>query len=257
MSILTLIVDDEALAREAIGLRLQSHNRFEIIGEADNGRDAVVLSKNLKPDVIFLDIEMPELNGIEAAKLIHKACSALIVFVTAYQHFALDAFRVNAADYLLKPIEDEQFEETITRVSHKVLLKNSFEECQRLTQLLSSMSERVENKEIKYITRISVDDGENKMMLNVNEIESFTSAKNYLCILHNGKNYLRRGTIIEMESMLNPDAFIKCSRSVIVNKTMLIGKVIHQNKPHLLTKQKNSYPVSRRFTAKANKLFKS
>jgi two-component system LytT family response regulator len=196
-------------------------------------------------------------DGIEAAKIITQQSNALIIFVTAYQHFALEAFRLNAVDYLLKPIDDEQFEETISRIKNTIRLQNSLKEHSKLTQVLKSFETPPSSEAPEYLKRISVDDGDDRHLLNVDEIESFTSAKNYLCVLHKGKNYLRRGSLSEIERLLEPNKFIKPSRSNLINRSMIDGKVLREGKHYLTTKNKNTYPISRRMISKMARLFRS
>lgn len=115
-----LIVDDEPLARENIILRLDNEVEFDVCGQADNGHDAVLLANQLDPDVIFLDIEMPGLKGIDAARELSGSSKALIIFVTAYEDYALKAFQVDALDYLQKPINDKFFANTLKRIKGHV-----------------------------------------------------------------------------------------------------------------------------------------
>ena len=143
-----LVVDDESLAREAITIRLQEFPEFNVCGEADNGSDAIVLAHASLPDVIFLDIEMPDVNGLIAAKAITQNTDALIVFVTAYDHYALQAFRVNAIDYLLKPIDDALFKDTLNKLKQRVKEKNSRPDI-RFLNLLNELKPDSINSKLK------------------------------------------------------------------------------------------------------------
>ena len=257
MNYRVLIVDDEKLAREAIAIRLQAFHEFEICDEADNGKDGVLLAESLKPDIVFLDIEMPEFNGIEAAKLISENNTCLIVFVSAYHHYALEAFRVNAIDYLLKPINDTHFSEMIEKLSLRLKEKNSIADNRQLKTVLQRFDSDEQNPSPKYLQRLALKDGDETLFINVEEIESIVSVKDYLCIKTNGKTFVHRCTMKQMEQMLNPDVFIRCHRSHIVNNRFIRKQTTKDGATQLVTESKDEHPVSRRYRARISEFLSS
>jgi two-component system LytT family response regulator len=241
-----LVVDDEGLAREAITLRLQSFPNFELCGEADNGNDAIVLSKLLKPDVIFMDIEMPEIGGIKAAQAIVANGEVLIVFVSAYSHYALEAFRVNAIDYLLKPINDPHFEQMLARLESR-LLDKQLKLDQRVIKVLNELQDPKMQLNTDYLKRIAVKVSDTTLMINLDDVESIVSAKDYLCIKVKGIVYIHRCTMKQIDSFLDPSKFLRTHRSHIVNLNCITRLEQGTNNKFIMTFSGDKHPVSRRY----------
>jgi len=252
MSYKVLIVDDEALAREAISLRLEPYDNFIICGESDNGLDAIVLAEALQPDIIFLDIEMPELDGISAARRIAKNHDILIVFVTAYAHFALSAFRVNAIDYLLKPVDDEHFSDLIEKLLRSLKYKNAAIQNQQLLKTIEQFREshtekNTENPDPEFLQKIAVVDQGETRMLCIEQIESIVSVKDYLCITVENETFVHRSTVKGIQALLNPEKFFRCHRSHIVNRDH-VDKLTRENAQYFIVLSSSErHPVSRRF----------
>lgn len=252
-AIKVLVVDDESLAREAITLRLNNYSAFDVCGEADNGSDAIILVRETQPDVVFLDIEMPEVNGIKAAQVITQNSDALIVFISAYDHYALQAFRVNAVDYILKPIDDELFGVMLEKLEQRIKEKTSVFHERLLTTLAELQSDNSYDSSShpkEHLLRIAVKNNSETVMVNVSDIESIVSAKDYLCIKTAEDTHIHRCTMKQMESLLNTKNFLRIHRSHIVN-TRLIAKVdLADSNKMVYTLSGETHPISRRYVDK-------
>lgn len=231
-----LIVDDEVLARENIILRLHDDNEIEVCGQADNGHDTLLLASKLQPDVIFLDIQMPGMDGMTAAETLKKRSNAVIVFVTAFDEHALDAFRVNALDYLVKPVDDQQFAETLKRVKTRVAMKRA---------ALQAAPSR--DEEPTYLRRLGIKDGKTISMIDVASIEYIESAGDYLCIHAGGKTHIQRQTLKAQLDLLDPQRFIRIHRSHAINVKFLSSLDDDENGLHALMKSGQKLSISRRF----------
>jgi len=259
MSISILIVDDEPLAREAVSLRLAQRRQYTVCGEAANGEDAVRLAKTLKPDVIFLDIEMPEMNGIEVARRLCALGPQKIIFVTAYDHFAVQAFQVNAIDYLLKPINDDQFAATLSRLADRI---NAHETITQNKQLVAALNlfypggmpdlPQVARKDRLPSNRIAVKDGAKTKLLNPIDIESVVSGKDYMCIKVQDTVLIHRCTMKKFIQLL-PTTFLQCHRSHTVNMDYVAAIDYSESQMELVCKSGARHPVSRRFKSTVKK----
>jgi two-component system LytT family response regulator len=212
MKIRTLIVDDEPLGRSLIRKLLAEDPDFEKIGECVNGVQALRAIRNDSPDLVFLDVQMPELNGFEVLAELRSERLPIIIFVTAFDTFALKAFEAHALDYLLKPVADDRFFEALKRVKTYISGRDAGEFRDRLLDLACELSHST-----KYISRLAVESGGRYIFLKVAEIDWIEAAGNYLN-LHVGKqSYLLRGRISEFEKSLSPGEFFRIHRSTIVN----------------------------------------
>jgi len=249
MNYRVLIVDDESLAREAISLRLKNFKNFTLCAESDNGNDAVLLTESLHPDVVFLDIEMPGMTGIEAAKLILKKRAPLIIFISAYRHYAIDAFRVNAVDYLLKPIKDSHFQEMIDKVSRILKHGNKTEEKEKLNSALNHFELDSQLVKPEYLKRLVIGTADSKTIIDIHRIESFITVKDYLCIEVEGEVFVHRCTMKQMQALVDPSLFIRCHRSHMVNKQYIHQYISNDTQTCIVTKANERHPVSRRYKA--------
>jgi two-component system, LytTR family, response regulator len=212
MKIRTLIIDDELLARKLIRRLLATEEGIEIVGECADGRAAVSSIAKVLPDLIFLDVQMPEWGGFEVLERIDSAQMPVIIFVTAYDKFALKAFEANALDYLLKPLDDERFHQALNRVRTYLNGKGTEAVRERLIGLIHQLS-----PQSKPISRLAVKAGGRVVFLRVGEIDWIDTVGNYLG-LHVGKeSYLLRGRLNELEKKLSPDQFFRIHRSTIIN----------------------------------------
>lgn len=248
-----LIVDDESHAREAISIRLKSHKMFTVCAEADNGNDAVLLTESLCPDVVFLDIEMPGMTGIETAKMIIGKSAPLIIFISAHQHYAIDAFRVNAIDYLLKPIKDSHFQEMMDRACHMLKHGNKTEKSDKLNNVLNSFEVNDPIAKQDYLSRLSIKSADSTTIIDIHRIESFITVKDYLCIKVAGDVFIHRCTMKQMQALVDPSLFIRCHRSHMVNRHYIHQYISNDSQPCIITKANERHPVSRRYKSVVNK----
>jgi len=221
-----LIVDDEPLARDNIKTLLKQDEDFDSIAECRNGAEAISILKKQFFDLLFLDIQMPGKSGLEVAATLDKQSCPFIIFVTAYDKYALEAFKIHALDYLLKPFNDEEFFDSVQRAKNFILLKNINEYSSQLNEFINhykktntTISEMhpEENVHKKYSSRISVP-LKNKIILVETEDIDWIEAADYYCKLHCGRNiYLLRETLNNLERNLDPEKFIRIHRSTIVN----------------------------------------
>jgi two-component system LytT family response regulator len=224
MNIRTLIVDDEPLAREGIRLLLQKETDISIVGECGNGMQAVQTLQTTQIDLLFLDIQMPEMDGFEVLSYIPHNRMPLVVFVTAYDQFALKAFKVHALDYLLKPYSDREFYDVLHHAKEFLKMKSLEPITARLQTLLHDISTHVHppetGKEFKtqneFLNRIAVTLKGNIIPIPVDEIIWFEAADYYVNIHTQTKSYLLRETLSNLEEKLDPDVFIRIHRSAIV-----------------------------------------
>ncbi len=212
MKITALIVDDEPLAREKIRRLLRNENDFEIIGEAVSGEEAVEMIQAEKPDLVFLDIQMPEMNGFEVIKAIKNGAMPAVIFVTAYDKYAIKAFEVHALDYLLKPFDYDRLKSALTRVREQLETKSYGEIDEKLISLLSDLK-----AEKDYPQRLVLKTAGRVFFIKTSDIDWIEAAGNYVK-LHIGKDaHLLRETMNNTEAKLNPEKFLRIHRSSLVN----------------------------------------
>jgi two-component system LytT family response regulator len=211
MNLRVLIVDDEPLARERVAELLSEETGIEVVGQCRNGIEAVQSIKELKPNLVFLDIQMPGLNGFEVLRSLEPSQMPAVIFVTAYDKHAVEAFDVHAVDYLLKPYQPERFKRALSRAREK-LSGNSDAIVTQLARLLEA-----EQAPETVLARFSVKIGGKTQFIPVKEVDWIEAAGNYL-ILHVAKdNHLVRETMAGVESKLPPGVFARISRSALVN----------------------------------------
>ena len=215
----TLIVDDEPLARRNLRLLLERDLQIEIIGECRNGKEAVKSIENLRPDLIFLDIQMPEMDGFDVLDHVGPENVHGIIFVTAFDQYALKAFEVHALDYLLKPYDDFRFTQALQRAKSQIETREISKVSKRLLALLEEReSQKVLSPTTKpYLTRLMVKLASRVVLLKVSDIDWIEADGNY-AKLHVGKKaHLLREKMHDLESQLDPQRFVRIHRSIIVN----------------------------------------
>jgi two-component system, LytTR family, response regulator len=215
----TLIVDDEPLARRNLRLLLQTDPEIEIVGEAASGREAVALIHKHSPDLVFLDIQMPEMDGFGVLENIDAAQLPAIVFVTAFDQYALKAFEFHALDYLLKPFDDARFDKALRRAKLQVGQRELKDLSERLVALLGGREANLPEpaRASQYVSRLLIKTGGRVFFLKTDEID-YICAEDYYIKLHVGrKGHLLRETMNEMEAKLDPARFLRIHRSTIVN----------------------------------------
>jgi len=207
-----VIVDDEPIAREGVRTQLLREPEVEIVAECGDGLEAVETIRELSPDLVFLDVQMPGMDGFEVVQTLGVEAMPAVVFVTAYDKYALQAFEVNAVDYLLKPFDSERFQKAFQRARLEIQRKTAETINEKLVALLESMRPRH-----RYLERLVVKSGGRIFFLPVSEIDWIESADNYVN-LHSGReSHLIRETLTSLETKLNPEEFLRIRHSAIVN----------------------------------------
>lgn len=214
----TIIADDERPARHFLKNILLGFSDVQIIGEAENGAEALEFIKREKPDLALLDLQMPEVSGLEVIKLLRKNQMPLVAFITAFDEFAIEAFEVNAVDYLLKPIEKVRLRETLDRV-HERLEQKDFREMES-RKVKQAVSE-IENNKNKFIERIPVKNRDEIVLIPVSEVVSII-ADGELLHITNFKNekFLINFRLKDIETKLDSEKFIRLSRGALANVEM-------------------------------------
>ena len=215
----TLIVDDEPLARRNLRVLLERDAQIEILEECRNGREAVKAIKNLTPDLIFLDIQMPEMDGFDVLAHVGPEQIQAIIFVTAFDQYALKAFDVHALDYLLKPFDDERFARALERAKSQIAAREIDKLSKRLFALLEEReSERKGSiQEEHYLTRLMIKASNRMVLLKVEDIDFIEADGNYAKLHVGRKAHLLREKMHDLEGRLDPGKFVRIHRSVIVN----------------------------------------
>jgi len=218
-----VIVDDEALARDAIRLRLTTEPDIEVVGEAADGADAVELIRTLQPDLLFLDVQMPVMDGFEVIEHVSSDHLPIVVFVTAHDRYALKAFETHALDYLLKPFTASRFHAAIDRARIEVAKAGDHETHQRLIRLLDDRRLARESRPQKepgagdgYLARLAVKHNQRIALVRVADIDWIESSANYAHLHTQGRSYVVRMTMGELERRLDPACFVRIHRSTIV-----------------------------------------
>ena len=207
----TLVVDDEPLARGVIREMLEDDPEVEIIGECINGREAIAAIEELSPDLLFLDVQMPELGGFAVLEALKTERLPFVIFVTAYDQYAVRAFEVHALDYLLKPFDRERFEAAWQRAKNQIKKERETEREQRILALLEELKAGP-----KYLERLVVKTGGRVFFEDTDDIYWIEAEGNYVRVHNEQKSYLLRETISGLEAQLDPKKFLRIHRSAIV-----------------------------------------
>ena len=212
MRITTLIVDDEPLAREGLRMLLAEDAEVAAIHEAKDGREAVAAIRTLRPDLVFLDVQMPEMDGFGVVAEVGAERMPAVVFVTAHDRYAIQAFEINAIDYLLKPVTGERFRQALARAKERLDAKPGEGASRQILSLLETIASPP-----RYLKRLAVRSAGKTVFVDVNEIDWIEAAENYVQ-LHAGRaGHLIHVTMNTLEKSLDPETFVRIHRSVIVN----------------------------------------
>jgi two-component system, LytTR family, response regulator len=206
-----IIVDDEPLAREGVRLHLEAESDIDVVGEAGTGEEAVTLIETLRPDLLFLDVQMPGLDGFGVLDAVGAVHMPVTIFTTAYDEFALRAFDAHAIDYILKPYDTDRFGRAIERARLQLTGRRNAHMNERLDSLLDEL--RTRNQ---YLERLVVRSGGRILILRVAEVDWIEAASNYVRLHAGGREYLLRETMTALESKLDPMEFVRIHRSTIV-----------------------------------------
>jgi two-component system LytT family response regulator len=242
----TLLVDDERLARRGLELRLAAAPDVEIVGECENGREALEQIPRLRPDLVFLDIQMPGLSGFDVLAQLPQDSTPVVVFVTAFDRYAIDAFEARALDYLLKPVEDSRLELALERVREHLRTREQAARHARLMGLLADVNgageldpdtlvERVKGAAPRYPEILPIKTGREVLRVKAAEIDWIDAAGDYMCIHVGKQTHVIRGTMKDLEAALDPDAFQRVHRSAIVNLRRVRKLRPHANGEYFLT----------------------
>jgi len=233
----TIIIDDENLAREIIKRYLADHEDIFLSAECSNGFDGIKQINKIHPDIIFLDIQMPRINGFEMLELLEE--TPVIIFTTAFDQYALKAFEVNAADYLLKPFSKERFNEALDKAF--IHLKDKSKQSSMIKNLIDLNEKRQE-----YLERIITKDGAKISIIPADSIKFLEAQDDYVLIYSDEGKFLKQKTMKFFEEHLNPNNFVRLHRSYIasvkrIKRIELMAKESYQ----VLLDDKTTLPVSK------------
>ena len=237
MTIRTILVDDEPLAIQGLQLRLEKHDDVDIVETCSNGREAIRAIKTNKPDLVFLDIQMPGFDGFSVIQGLMEVEPPLFVFVTAYSDHAIRAFEAQAVDYLMKPVEEDRLADTLDRVRLRLQEKRSAEEAGKLKEVLAEVAPDAVDQvgttmdegpaANRYEKLINIKDRGQIFRVDVDSIEKIDAAGDYMCIYTGDNTLILRETMKDLEKRLDPRRFQRVHRSTIVNLDQ-----VRQVKPH-------------------------
>ncbi|MGD0990530.1 MAG: LytTR family DNA-binding domain-containing protein [Candidatus Sulfotelmatobacter sp.] len=209
-SLRVLIVDDEPLIRQGIRNGLSTCEGIEIAGECDSGSQAIDAILSTRPDLVLLDVQMPDCTGLDVVRDVGPQRMPAVIFVTAYDEYAVSAFELNAVDYLLKPFDDDRLRAAIGRARERI-------SAQREASLARQLQALLEMKERKWPERLAFRDGDAFCLVPVDTVDWIESANNYV-VLHCGiKHHIMGETLTNLENSLSPDSFLRIHRCRIVN----------------------------------------
>ncbi len=237
MKLKALIVDDESLARSLVKKYCIDSGIVEVAGEARNGMEALSLINELQPDVVFLDIQMPGISGLELLELLETP--PFIIFVTAFDEFAVKAFEKNAVDYLMKPVEYERFIDAVNKLISRIAVKN-------INSEYAASLENLRKDTAPFISTISVKDKGDFVIIKVEDILFFEAMDDYVAIHTKNKKFLKKGTLRNLEEKLDGKIFSRIHRSIILNLSFL-DKVLNDGNENyrVILKNGSELPVSR------------
>lgn len=242
-TIRTLIVDDEPLARRGLELRLKRHPDIEIVGEAGNGRQAFHAVSTLRPQLMFLDVQMPGIDGFELLRALPATQIPLTVFVTAYDQYALAAFAASALDYLLKPVDDTRLDESVERARVRLAARKTEDHYERLLKLIATLPDTAKSKLDAFLAedadppatgKLTIKDGHRMLRIDVETIRWIDAAGDYMCIHAGEDTHVLRGTMQQLERRLDPRHFARVHRSSIVNLARVKEMRPHVNGEYFL-----------------------
>jgi two-component system, LytTR family, response regulator len=252
VAVSVLIVDDEPLARRGVVSRLSAFPDFRVVAESDSGESALDAISEHNPDLIFLDIHMPGMSGFDVLSNLPRNCQGLFIFLTAYDRYALKAFEVHAFDYLLKPIDDERFVETVSRARRLLELQKTEALHDRLAPLLATLGK---SEAPVYSERFAIRNGRNTQFVAASDVDWIEALGDYAG-LHVGKHtHLLREPLRLLEERLNPDHFVRVHRSSIVRLDRIVQlEAMHNQDAILHLKSGDKLKVSRTYGDRVREL---
>lgn len=246
MKIRTLIVDDEPLARQRVRLLLDEEPDVEIIGESRDGFEAVEQIQAARPDLVFLDVQMPDMDGFEVLRRVPRAMLPFVIFTTAYDQHALRAFEAHALDYLVKSFKPARFKEAVQRARELLVDKQAGAAARGLLALLGQPSTPSTPTTLGQLTRLAVKSPGKVTFVELDQVQAIEAAGKY-AVVHVGKeNHVLRETMSSLESHLPPHRFLRISRSVIVNIDQIQElQPMFEGENLVVLKNGKSYPTTR------------
>jgi two-component system LytT family response regulator len=229
MKIRALIVDDEALARERLRKLLAQAADLEIIGECNNGPEAIAFIRERRPDLAFLDVQMPEVSGFDVLRALPEEIWPAVVFVTAHNQHAIEAFEVHALDYLLKPFTQARLLAAVQRARQHLETRNLAAINQQLAEWLKSSK-----PEPAHLSRIAVKTSTQTLFIRVEDLDYIEAVGNYALLHTRTENHVLRETLTNLEAKLPPRLFLRISRSILVNLERIKGLQSTPRGEHLL-----------------------
>lgn len=238
-----VVVDDESLARRGLKLRLEEIGSVDVVAECRNGREAIASIRETEPDLVFLDIQMPGLDGFDVVRELQADNLPLIVFVTAFDQYAVNAFEVHAVDYVLKPVEQERLQTAIDKARAQLEQQRASDRKEQLLDLImnltgkseSAIDELVEAGSRPFPDKLSIKDGDEITILQVADIGWVDAAGDYMCLHAGGNTYVMRVTMKQLEQQLDPTIFQRIHRSTLVNIRRVVKLTSHINGEFFLT----------------------
>lgn len=261
-----IIVDDEDLARQGLEMRLQEFPQVSVVQSCKSGREAIAAIIEHEPDMVFLDIQMPGMTGFEMIQAVQADIMPMVVFVTAYDAFAIDAFKIHAVDYLLKPVEQARLDEAIAKAHQQKSQNSVVEEKRRLMGLVVSLTGKspaaidemleADDDAAEYADRLAIKDGSSITFVPIKDIDWVDAAGDYMCVHVAGVTHIMRTTMKELESKLDPSIFQRVHRSTIVNLRRVEKVSSHINGEfHLTLSCGSSLKMSRSYKEKVKHFF--
>lgn len=265
-NVTAIIVDDEELARQGLAMRLQEFPAVSIVQSCKNGREAVAAIIEHEPDMVFLDIQMPGMTGFEMIQEVQADILPMIIFVTAYDAFAIDAFDIHAVDYLLKPVEHERLAEAIEKALRQKTQQSTVNEKRRLMELVVSLTGKspaaisemldADGNRVEHADRLAIKDGSSITFVPIKDIDWVDAAGDYMCVHVAGVTHIMRTTMKELEAKLDPSIFQRVHRSTIVNLRRVEKVSSHINGEfHLTLSCGTSLKMSRSYKEKVKHFF--
>ncbi len=245
----TLIVDDEVLARRGLELRLAKQPEIKIIGQAENGRQAVMMITELSPELVFLDIQMPGMSGFEVIRSLNPLKLPMIIFVTAFDQYAIKAFAANAIDYLLKPVDDSRLYQALFKARERINQNRAQQQQKSLLRFISNLSgenvnsyqqlQQHKNQILlcgnQQVPKLAIRDAGITTWVTQGNIDWIDAAGDYMCVHESGKTHIMRTTMKALEAELNANILQRIHRSTIVNIHKVQRMQSHINGEYFLT----------------------
>ncbi|WP_128546780.1 LytR/AlgR family response regulator transcription factor [Larkinella soli] len=214
----TLLIDDEELSREVLKSFLYERPEITVVCECADGYSAVEQITTLRPDFIFLDVQMPEMDGFEVVRQVQPVYLPYIIFATAYDQYALKAFELKALDYLLKPFDRRRFGQAVARAVEQLTLRRASDFHTRIESLLTHEETERPTRKPEYLPRLMIRDHRRIFFVPVEEVDYLEADGNYLWVHTEGRRHLMNESISRLEQSLSPERFIRINRSYIINQ---------------------------------------